>query len=205
MKPTQKIADLFENLNLGSIENSDTTEKLSNAPIFNSTFKTSNNEDLNGQYASAVNFAQRIFIGQNPNCLTLSGNAGCGKTHLAHEVFKYVETHCRGYYVEPVGIKSIYWENADSIVSDAVHNEDRFNSLLRCFFLVIDDIGSGKMTDFNQEKLYQILNARLGKWTMITTNAKLDFFRSVDPRISSRLVRNGSIFYRSNASDYNDR
>ena len=56
------------------------------------------------------------------------------------------------------------------------------------------------------KKLYNLLNAREGKFTVITANLTLeDFNQQMDARIASRLIRNGSVVVDVIAEDFNMR
>lgn len=56
--------------------------------------------------------------------------------------------------------------------------------------LVVDDIGAERdTTGFAAEKLNTLLGARVGKWTVITSNLYLEQLGGIDPRISDRIIR----------------
>lgn len=80
-------------------------------------------------------------------------------------------------------------------------------SIARAFerteFLVFDDLGA------NRDKGGTIANAlaelaeiRLGRWTLWTTNLTLDLIDDIDPRIRSRITRDGNQFVRIEAEDW---
>jgi DNA replication protein DnaC len=73
-------------------------------------------------------------------------------------------------------------------------------------FFAIDDIISEyeKHRSLSAAKLYDILEGRLGKWTVITANASLSQIgESLDPRIASRMLRGGSTVLDVDVIDYN--
>ena len=79
-----------------------------------------------------------------------------------------------------------------------------FDDLKNCDLLAIDDLGAGHDTDFTINKLYELLNERLGKWTIITCNLYLDEIgKQMDTRISSRFIRSGSVVVNMETEDYN--
>lgn len=72
-------------------------------------------------------------------------------------------------------------------------------------FLVLDDIGSEHdPSGIGKAKLDRILNARLGKTTVITSNLLLDQIQAkIDARVSSRLIRNDSTVVELIVDDFN--
>jgi len=69
--------------------------------------------------------------------------------------------------------------------------------------LAIDDLGAEYESDFIDSKLQQLLNKRLNKWTVITSNLSLNDFSLKDDRIASRLVRGKNKVIQIDANDYN--
>lgn len=72
------------------------------------------------------------------------------------------------------------------------------------FFLVIDDLGAERdESGFVKDKMLELLNRRLGKWTILTTNLSLkNIAENYDARISSRLIRDENRVKRISAIDY---
>jgi hypothetical protein len=53
-------------------------------------------------------------------------------------------------------------------------------------------------------KLYDVLESRLGKWTVLTANVSLSQIGELlDPRIASRMIRNNSVVVDVNLPDWN--
>lgn len=80
----------------------------------------------------------------------------------------------------------------------------RVDDLCEETLVILDDVGaSHDPNDFAASVLDRILNARLGKWTMITTNYSLGAVSlNFDDRIASRMIRDGNVFVESEATDY---
>ena len=93
-----------------------------------------------------------------------------------------------------------YWPD----IADALRGGDysRLNPLYSADFLAIDDIGAEYESDFINSKLQQLLNKRLNKWTVITSNLSLNDFSFKEQRIVSRLVREGNQVVQIDAPDY---
>ena len=102
--------------------------------------------------------------------LTLVGGVGCGKTHLAIAI---------GRYVSKQGLNVKYYRTADLIdeISDIMREGDSvtefLNRLYHCDLLILDDLGAEYGTDWAITKLEQIIDYRyLNDLDMvITTNA----------------------------------
>ena len=137
--------------------------------------------------------------------LTFLGSCGVGKTHLAKRILKYVKDH-HTQYLNRYGIPQFrsnlfsYWPD----IADALRGGDygRLNPLYSADFLAIDDLGAEYESDFINSKLQQLLNKRLNKWTVITSNLSLNDFALKDERIASRLVRGKNKVIQINATDY---
>ena len=137
--------------------------------------------------------------------LTFLGSCGVGKTHLANGILKYVRDHY-AQYLNRYGIPQFrsnlfsYWPD----IADALRGGDygRLNPLYSADFLAIDDLGAEYESDFINSKLQQLLNKRINKWTVITSNLSLHDFSLKDERIASRLVRGENKVIQIDATDY---
>lgn len=137
-----------------------------------------------------------------PHWLTLSGVSGCGKTMLAREALLFLAKrlpydrtgmHYQGMYFRPLLELTQEWREG------AYRNNDDESA----FLLVIDDLGAERGTDFVRDRLFNLINKRLGKWTIITTNLKLSAIQSdYDTRIASRLIRDGNKYFPVKSGDY---
>ncbi len=133
--------------------------------------------------------------------LTLCGNAGTGKTHLAAAAanVRLMAGDRVCFAVVPDlldALRASYREDADAAF-DAV-----FASLKQADLLVLDDLGAQAATEWAREKLYQLCATRhlRGAPTLVTTNLMPD---DLDPRLASRLLDHQiSTVYRVKAPDY---
>ena len=75
------------------------------------------------------------------------------------------------------------------------------------WFVALDDIGAERSSDFSVSKLDQIIDARLGKWTVITCNfTREQIAEHMDVRIASRLGRGKNVIVDDiNVLDYSTR
>ena len=136
-------------------------------------------DSLEQAYNQALMFAQK-----REGWLLLSGNYGCGKTHLAAAIANFAVDF---------GIPTLFLTVPDLLDTlrfayddpDATF-ESRFEEIRSAPLLVMDDFGTQNATDWAQEKLFQILNYRyINKLPLVvTTNLML---KEMEPRIRSRL------------------
>ncbi len=163
--------------------------------------------------AACGEFCKAMKAGQPPYWLTLLGGSGIGKTHLAKQIFNW---HLRsGLFrdgtVDRHGLSEVeyarewcWWPDLAGMLKG---NEGYalVRDMASARFAVIDEIGaeldkSGHVTNC----LSNALCARVGKWTIITSNKSLgDIQRELDPRVSSRMLREGSKVISVELEDYN--
>lgn len=164
--------------------------------------------DLDGVHPSVVeaHTATRKWVGdilhnrRPPYWLTLYGNCGCGKTLLA--------SHAR-HYLGSLGsrVELRNWPR----VLEAIYNKDEgvLHQMMTTPILILDDVGaeytaSTKTSRFSAAKLYLLAEARLGKWTFITSNLDYDAMkREIGDRFASRVYRNSAaVVDMTRAADY---
>jgi DNA replication protein DnaC len=155
------------------------------------------------RFAASLNFTQ-------PYWLTLIGDSGIGKTHLARAVWKQFMTENRFETKFNKLENRIYgntgmwcsWRRACAEFRDGSYGyiEDLSNE----WFVIIDDLGAEQdTTGFIASATDRILAGRKGKWTMITSNLFLkEIADRIDTRIASRMLRDGGVVIESKASDY---
>lgn len=89
----------------------------------------------------------------------------------------------------------------------AAQNWSLVDSLIQKHFLVLDEIKeSGEKTDVFRDALADIISCRMGKWTILTCNLNLEQIGAqIDPRVSSRMIRDGNRCVHFNCPDYSTR
>lgn len=123
--------------------------------------------------------------GDLPYFYTLYGNVGLGKSHLAMasagEVVKY---NSAIYWHTPALLQYLRKCDFDKTIFDVM------DVLTDVYYLVIDDYGDFKVTEYKTELLDIIINSRYDhdKLTMVTTNFDFMNLCKVNPRIASRLM-----------------
>lgn len=133
------------------------------------------------------------FDDPNEKNLIFTGNTGLGKTYLtnciANEVLKLGKTVL--YQTAPV----MFDEINDAKFGRENANFDLYENLLNVDLLIIDDLGTEKVSDSKITELFTIINTRLLNQnhkitkTIISTNLNVDeLFKTYTTRIGSRLA-----------------
>ena len=140
--------------------------------------------------------------------LVLYGNTGCGKTHLAVSILRNLyENNLRkslesndGYWIPlPVGVTmrfkpvpDLLMEIRSSFQENAVKTEEQIiHEYATIPFLILDDLGSEKTSEFSITTLYIIIDRRDRELmpTVITTNLNnKEIEDKLGARIASRLA-----------------
>jgi len=116
--------------------------------------------------------------------LVLTGNFGCGKTHLAAAIANYrvQNGHTAIFVVVPDLLDFL---RAAFAPHSPVTFDRRFDDIRRVPLLILDDLGTHSATPWAEEKLFQIFdyryNARLPTVVTMSKDANLD------PRLATRL------------------
>jgi len=150
--------------------------------------------------ATAQELAKQYADGADFNTI-FSGKPGTGKSHLAMSMLKEVndtsDPHRRCLFVS---IDELMRKIRSSFsIDDSPYTEEAMTDLLiKPDLLVIDDLGaetgsiaSGKLaTDFTTRVLYAIVNGRMTKPTIFTTNlSSRDMSKIYDAKLISRMFR----------------
>lgn len=103
---------------------------------------------------------------KNGNGLILWGNVGTGKSHMAACIANSLID--KGYTVIMTNFATVVNRLQESFEG----RQDYINRLTRCTLLIIDDLGAERKTDYMQEQVFNVIDARYrsGKPMIITTN-----------------------------------
>jgi len=139
-----------------------------------------------------------IYAGTSPRWLSYLGPSGTGKTYLAHQVCQLAVRHFGDYTCPNLGIyqkRNIHFVDWRVLADQLRYGEySRTQDVCNAWFLVLDDIGSEyDPSGFLAGRIDRIINGRLGKWTIVTSNLDVKgIARELDTRIADRMLRDGN-------------
>lgn len=179
---------------------------------------------------AARDFIADIREGHPPRWLVLLGDPGCGKTHLATRLRDWLRRYGQWCYDRNVypdvqddrklsriftyaqeGPEMVKW----GTLLEKLRDGSRWDFSRACGdqYKVIDDVGVDSFTKnargeleatpFAVQKMGELLDRRLEKWTVITANFSIEQFHTIfDSRIASRLLRNSVVVNAFGLRDY---
>lgn len=138
----------------------------------------------------------------NPFDLVLSGGAGTGKTHLAVAILRELVRACRvldgeGGYCKPdrkgcfISVPELLSEIRATYGDPNGDEQSLIDTYASVKYLVLDDLGAEKSTEWSISTLYLIIDRRYREMlpTIVTTNLTLDEIgQGLSRRIASRLA-----------------
>jgi DNA replication protein DnaC len=128
----------------------------------------------------------RGFVERPEGWLVLTGEYGCGKTHLAAAIANERASTGRPalFVVVPDLLDHL---RATFSPTSQVRFDKRFEEVRTATMLVLDDLGTESASPWAQEKLFQLLNHRYNARlpTIITTAQQIE---EVDPRLRTRML-----------------
>lgn len=178
-----------------------------------SAFETFGDPKLEAMRDAAQLFANEIKSGYPPRWLSLVGKSGVGKTHLAGEIYRWVDRTGCYHEVEGRGgatanvarsYRIVRWRRVAASLLEG--NWRELDDLIGYWFLVVDDIGSEHNVPAIKSALERLVDERLNKWTIFTSNLSHRELAELDARIASRMIRGGSVIVEvRDLPDYNNR
>ena len=130
------------------------------------------------------------------SCIYIHGGTGTGKTYLAASYIRYMATvdKLKGRFVTATGLFIALRQSINAGDEFAVLNDYTSRNLL-----VIDDIGTEKLSDYTLQSWYYIINERYNARlpTVLTSNLSLqriaEDYGAVGDRIASRIASGRSV------------
>jgi DNA replication protein DnaC len=183
-------------------------------------FQTLNDPQLERMKFEAASFIDDLFQNRTPRWLSFLGSTGSGKTMVAKLIWRLFADHRHTQINWPLSMTTegtakpqiFRWRGGFINWGKAVNNrmlqgDYAFLEDLREYnFFAIDDLLSEyeKHRSLSASKLYDVLESRLGKWTVLTANVSLSQIGELlDPRIASRMIRNNSVVVDVDLPDWN--
>ena len=162
----------------------------------------------------ASRFWTDVRLGNSPRWLSYVGGTGTGKTHLARKLATFARKlsrlHSQGdCSLGPRnGLYRVKFVSWPEIAAGFLRGEFGVVEDLKSeWFVVIDDIGATRerMADLDVDKLFQILNERAHRWTVLTSNQTLSEIAAQEARIADRLIRSGNVVVDCDTRSYSIR
>ena len=133
----------------------------------------------------------RDYAASPKGSLFLMGDNDQGKSHLGMAILR--ELTLQGFETRYISIPELQLEIRRSFDGKTIKNEYWFvNRGKAPDFVFLDDLGAEKISEYSESIIYLIINGRIGKLTVTTSNLDLDQIEKVySGRIATRLVREG--------------
>ena len=136
-------------------------------------------------------FARRLACGEYPGNLFLFGPVGNGKTHLVSAAANMVLAAGRSVIYRRVG--TLVEELRDELYGGGEKGGERlvFQSLLAAELVIVEDLGTERLTDFAEEQLTLLIDERIQRqksWLVTTSLVGESFTGRYDPRLVDRIM-----------------
>lgn len=156
--------------------------------------------------AAAMEFLAAVETGQKPKWLSFCGGSGVGKTFLAFETYMAAATLPEMLEHETLvcGAKWAPWMKILTKLRSgryALADELIYANILFLDEIAIEHDPSG----YAKDALMNILGQRTRKWTILTSNYSIERIGQIDERLSSRMIRDGSVMVDCDTIDYAER
>ena len=183
-----------------------TQEKPINMRTWADWFQINLCDDANimAMVEAAARWCISVKSGEKPHWLVLLGSSGIGKTLITDRVWKWLKTRpdfrSEGDY-DPV---KLYWPEFTQKLRSGQAYGIR-TAAMRWTYCYLDDICAENVSNYTGEELNALLGARVGRWTIVTSNKLMEDLGDLDCRIASRLIRDGAKMVEAVTQDYNVR
>ena len=168
-------------------------------------FETRGDPVLEAMKGAAISFISDVRSRQRPYWLTLWGRAGKGNGTGKTFISGLIADALRASFGHVIPAKKCHWPSLCDRMQREEETTHAFSFAEDCGLLILDDIGAEHQTSAMISKLCRLMESRLRKWTIITTNLSPADWRDRDSRISSRLIRDGNRHLQCETTDFANR
>ncbi|WP_071394137.1 ATP-binding protein [Bacillus tuaregi] len=138
----------------------------------------------------AIEFIEKLSQNKQAR-LIYYGEPGLGKSHIAVGIGKIVEARFRKtcMFLELPALKQMI---KSSWSKESTYSErDLMRSIAEADLVILDDVGAEGITPWTKEFMFAILNSRLSKSLIVTTNMSLpDLYMEYGAKIIDRFLEN---------------
>ncbi|MFU1991977.1 ATP-binding protein [Priestia megaterium] len=166
----------------------------------NATFE--NYHPANQELAEAKKIAKNyVDVFNKYKGLMFVGDYGVGKSHLSYSICKEVRE--KGFTSIFISVPELLTKLKSTFNNTGNYTEEALLTALKNVdLLVLDDIGADYPTDWAISKLFEVINSRIGKNNVYTTNNNAkELINKVGKRNFSRMMENVQLV-KMNGNDY---
>ncbi len=155
-------------------------------------------------------FASDVIADETPYWLTILGPSGVGKTFALKQAYSFLR---RNEHLWEVGTQtgSRLPQCAHIIPGEDLNDWQAPKDYGKYDLIYVEDIGAGAGTEkgagaVTTARVAELLQYRTGRWTLLCANKSMaQVAKDLDPRIASRLLRDGSVLIElpKDVPDYN--
>lgn len=150
-------------------------------------------------YANKFN----LHAKQRPKNLLLHGDTGIGKTHLAIAILKVVmKKEYSGLFISLPLLLTVIKNTYSKFDESGLTVIDIFKKMKDIDLLVIDDMGAEAGSNHDIQKIFELLDSRLGKPTIFTTNLNYNEFSEVFGKRNTSRILKDTIITKLDGEDY---
>lgn len=165
-------------------------------------FLTLQDPVLEDMKQTATSYIADIRAKKSPYWLTLWGRNGHGNGTGKSFLARLVRDATTGSFGCTPPAKWTHWPSLCDRMQAREDTMHAFAFAESAGLLILDDIGAEHQTAAMITKLCRLMESRLRKWTILTTNLSPEDWQQRDSRISSRIIRDGNRHLRCETTDY---